>query len=128
MLLVLLTIFFANPLLHITDHVFSSADMQQGYPATNIEAGYQPHNPLFFDPWDQIEPWLIFSRDTLRTGQIPLWNPYNANGVPHMANYQSAVFSVYSIPYYVLPFKWAALLAAWLRLFVLGFFTFLFLK
>lgn len=128
MLLVLLTIFFANPLLHISDHVFSSADIQQGYPATNIEAGYQPRNPLFFDPWDQIEPWLIFSRDTLRTGQIPLWNPYNANGVPHMANYQSAVFSMYSIPYYILPFKWAALLAAWLRLFVLGFFTFLFLK
>ena len=127
-LLIMLGLFFSNALLHINDHTFSSADIQQNYPATNIDPNYQLYNPLLFDPWQQIEPWLIFSRDTIRTGQIPLWNPYNANGVPHMANYQSAVFSIYSVPFYVLPFKWAALLAAALKLYIIGFFTFLFLK
>ncbi len=36
--------------------------------------------------------WDQFTRSELLSGRIPLWNPHNAFGVPHLANMQSAVF------------------------------------
>lgn len=36
--------------------------------------------------------WDEFSRSELLAGRFPLWNPYNAFGVPHLANMQSAIF------------------------------------
>ncbi|MEK7573051.1 MAG: hypothetical protein AAB531_01360, partial [Patescibacteria group bacterium] len=36
----------------------------------------------------QIYPWKNFTIETLKTGQIPLWNPYSFSGTPHLANYQ----------------------------------------
>ncbi len=43
---------------------------------------------LFF----QFYPWRKFAFDMIRTGQLPLWNPYLGNGTPLIANYQSAIF------------------------------------
>jgi hypothetical protein len=54
--------------------------------------------------------------------------PYNGGGTPHFANGQSAVFSPFSLPFYVLPFKAALLFTAALKLLVLGGFTYLFLR
>jgi hypothetical protein len=45
-----------------------------------------------------------------------------------MASMQSAVFSLFSLPYYALDFRVALLVSAFLRLFTLGFFTYLFLR
>src|SRR5205085_8103809 len=70
----------------------------------------------------------MFNRDSIRSGHIPFWNPYNGGGVPHLANYQSALFSLYSIPFYILGFKQALIVSAFLKLFGIGVFTFLFLK
>ena len=39
---------------------------------------------------------------------IPLWDPYIMGGRPFQANSQSAVFSPFSVPAYVLPF-WKSL-------------------
>ena len=56
---------------------------------------------------------------------IPLWNPYIAAGRPFQANAQSAVFSPYNLPAYVLPF-WTALgVIAVLKLWVAAFGMFL---
>ena len=54
--------------------------------------------------------------------------PYNSTGAPHLANYQSAVFSPFSAPFYVVPFRWALVIAPMLKLFGLGLFTYLFLR
>jgi len=70
-------------------------------------ASYYQSN--FFSPWSaysiyegpvknnampdvitQIYPWRDFSISALLKGSIPLWNPYNFSGTPHLANYQSA--------------------------------------
>ncbi len=39
----------------------------------------------------QFYPWRSFGFDEIRAGRLPLWNPYNGNGAPLLANYQSAL-------------------------------------
>src|SRR3989344_2939080 len=60
----------------------------------------------------QIYPWKHFSIETLKNGQIPLWNPYSFSGTPHLANYQSAVLSPFNILFFVLSFidAWSVLI------------------
>lgn len=43
-------------------------------------------------PLLQFYPWRQFAFETLRAGQLPLWNPLVGNGAPLLANYQSALF------------------------------------
>jgi uncharacterized membrane protein YfhO len=43
-------------------------------------------------PFFQFYPWREFALNSIRAGQIPLWNPYVGNGAPLIANYQSAIF------------------------------------
>jgi len=126
----LLLIFLYTPISQFRHAIYTPADYLQSFHLTYVAV--QPDepvkNPILSDVTQDVNSWLLFDRDTLRTGQIPLWNPYNGNGVPQLANYQSGIFSVYTLPFYVLPFKWALLLTAYLRLFVSGFFTFIFFK
>ncbi|MBI2031284.1 MAG: YfhO family protein [Candidatus Levybacteria bacterium] len=60
----------------------------------------------------QIYPWKYFTIDTLKSGQVPLWNPYSFSGTPHLANYQSAVFSPFNFLFFILPFidAWSILI------------------
>ncbi len=59
----------------------------------------------------QIYPWKHFTIETLKTGQIPLWNPYSFSGTPHLANYQSAVLSPFNLLFFLLSFvdAWSVL-------------------
>lgn len=41
----------------------------------------------------QIYPWKHFTIESIKKGELPLWNPYSFSGGPHLANFQSAVFS-----------------------------------
>lgn len=51
--------------------------------------GHLPyHNDLLVYDY----PERTFNLESLRSGLIPLWNPYLACGLPHMANWQSAFF------------------------------------
>ena len=89
---------------------------------------FQCQNGLVSDTVTQMVPCLKFNRGELAKGRLPVWNPYNGYGAPHLANLQSAVFSIYSAPFYVLSFRFALIVAAVMKLFGLGFFTYLFLK
>ena len=42
-----------------------------------------------------ILPWKNLTIETFKMGQWPLWNPYAFSGTPHLANFQSAVLSVF---------------------------------
>jgi hypothetical protein len=83
--------------------------------ASNVE---QIDVPLAFDPW------LRYARSQLPS--VPLWNPYEAAGRPFLANEQSAVFSPFSLPAYVLPLNFSygfiAALKTWVA--ALGMFLF----
>ena len=126
-LVVLLVVFLWTPL--STGGAYSTADLLQGSPLVGtVPPDYEFGNTLLTDPVVQMQPWLEWNRDQLRSGDLPVWNPYNGAGAPHLANFVSAVLSPFSLPRYLLPVVPALLVAAGLKLFVLGLFTYLFLR
>ena len=101
----------------------------------------------FFSPWNaypgfagpvknnampdvigQIVPWKMFTIDTLKSGEIPLWNPYSFSGTVHLANYQSAVLSPFNLLFLLLPFVDAWSILVLLQPLLAGTFMFVFLK
>ncbi len=85
-------------------------------------------NPLLSDPVEIAHPWALFDRQSIWHGSLPTWNPDNGEGVPQLANDQSAVFGLSSLPFYILPFRLALIASAALKLWPLGWFTYLFLR
>jgi Bacterial membrane protein YfhO len=62
-------------------------------------------NTQLVDPTTVFEPFLEYTRSQLP--HIPLWDPYIMGGAPFLGDMQSAIFSPFSIPAYVLPFWWS---------------------
>lgn len=80
------------------------------------------------DSLRQQIPWVKLSFDEIKRGHIPLWNPYNFSGSPHLANIQSFTFYPLNFVFLVMP-----LIDAWSLLIVMQFFLgmlffYLFLK
>ena len=127
-LLVLLAVFLWEPLT-TPDSAYSSDDLLQSSPLVRTVADdYRFGNVMLTDPVLQMHPWLEFNKDALADGNLPVWNPYNGAGAPHLANFVSAVFSPFSVPFYVMPVRAALIASAGLKLLVLGLFTYLFLR
>jgi hypothetical protein len=70
-----------------------------------------------------FQPMFQYTREQLPS--IPLWNPHLMGGRPYMANAQSAIFSPFGVPAYVLPFWKSLAVIAMLKLFVAAFGMFL---
>lgn len=124
----LIGLFLSTPLARYGEVHYSSADLMQDFGLTRVESVQRAGNPLQSDAVTQMQPWLMFNRAELAEGRFPLWNPWNGAGCPHFANYQSAVVSPFSVPFYVLSFKAALLASAALKLLSLALFTYLFLR
>ena len=104
------------------------SDIGQRWPITNVAS--QPpvaRNPLQTDVYVDFGPFLHFDVANVTHGQLPLWNPYDGNGEPYLADDQTVVLSPFTLPFYVLGLRWALIASALARLWLLGFFTFLFL-
>lgn len=76
----------------------------------------------------QIYPWKKITIESLKNFTIPLWNPYNFSGNPHLANYQSAVLSPFNLLFFIFPFKIGWSLLILLQPFLSGLFMYLFLR
>lgn len=87
-----------------------------------------PWNPLMYDSVGQFYPWRHFAAETVRSGTLPLWNPYQFCGTPFVANSQSAVFYPGNFLFYLLPTAYAAGWSVILHLSLAGGFTYLFLR
>lgn len=87
-----------------------------------VENGAMP------DLVDQIYPWKHFTIESWKSGEVPLWNPYNFSGNPHLANFQSAVFTPFNLLFFILPFvdSWTILIL--LQPLLAGFFTYIFMR
>lgn len=101
----------------------------------------------FFEPWNQyakfsgpvknnampdvvtqIYPWKHFVIEELQKGHLPLWNPNNFSGNPALANFQSTVFSPFTLLYFILPFIDAWSLTILMQPLLAGIFTYLFAR
>jgi hypothetical protein len=82
-------------------------------------------NPVLSDLPTAYYPWWSYARESLRSWNVPQWNPYSLGGTPFYANAQTAFFSPFSLPLWVLPFKYAFGVAAAMRLWVTSFGTYL---
>ncbi len=88
----------------------------------------QPHNQVIGDVAYQFLPWFKLSKDFLKAGHFPFWNIYSGGGLPLFANMQAAVLFPLTWLFYIFNFKIALLLFAFIKLFLFGFFSYLFLK
>src|SRR3989338_5355993 len=59
---------------------------------------------------------------------VPLWNPYNFSGTPHLASLQSGSFYPLGLIFYILPFLHAWSFYIYIQPILAGIFTFLFLR
>lgn len=128
LLLISLVAFLWEPISRYSEVHYSTADLLQSFSLLKVEPGHAPLNAALSDPPTEMQPWAMFAHDELAMGRFPWWNPLSGTGAPHFANYQSAVLSPFSLPYYMVSFKLALILSAALKLFALGFLTYLFLR
>ena len=99
--------------LSASDYLWNNPPWQATRPASVVGIGSNfelADQPLVF------QPFLQYTRDVLP--HLPLWNPHISGGRPYLANNQSAVFSLFNIPAYILPFWSALAVIAAIKLFV----------
>ncbi len=63
--------------------------------------GAVPNKAQYFDTIREFYPWLDFTVGEIKKGNVPLWNPYNFSGQPHIANYLTAVFYPFTLLYFI---------------------------
>lgn len=115
-------------LLYLKSVIYFPSDILNLFPFFNSGDKQVPHNSLVSDPLTQFEPWRILVKQQILTGQFPLWNPYNAGGVPLFANAQSAVLFPLNFLYYIFPVNISLNLISALKVLALFLFAYLFLN
>jgi hypothetical protein len=103
-----------------SDMLWSTAPWTSTAPA---EVRWGGANFELADAVTVFHPFFLHARETLP--DVPLWNPHVMGGRPYLANAQSAVFSPFTWPSYVLPFWKSLAVVAALKLWVAAFGTFL---
>ena len=94
-----------------------------GYPV-----GVPRQDLLGFDTVRMIYPWQAFNISEIKSGRLPLWNPYSFAGTPHLANWQSTIFSPLNWLYLLLPQPTAWTLLVLLQPILAILFMYFFLK
>ncbi len=91
------------------DFLWNAAPWNTSIPASVPRQSLHPllvgSNPQLVDGVTVFEPFLQYTRSQLP--HLPLWDPYIMGGMPYLADMQSAIFSPFSLPAYVLPFWWS---------------------
>ena len=68
----------------------------------------------------EVKPWLTYSGDQLRQGNLPLWNPHAFSGYPHFAMPHAACLYPTTILYGLWSFPWTAKIDMFAHLFLMG--------
>lgn len=93
-----------------------------------LEAGYPWKNFEINDAMVQLIPWREFSISQLKQNQLPLWNPYNFTGTPHLANLPTATCYPFNLIFFILPFFTAWTVYLGLQTLLSGTFMYWYLK
>ncbi|MDO8672439.1 MAG: oligosaccharide flippase family protein [Dehalococcoidia bacterium] len=87
-----------------------------------------PHNELLGDMIVQNYEWKSFARESLLSGNLPLWNPYVFAGMPFLAAGQYAVLYPLGVIFYLMPVAQAYGWFTALHVFMAGLFTYTYLR
>jgi hypothetical protein len=85
-------------------------------------------NDLLSDVPTADYPWRFLIRQMLHAGTFPSWNPYVFGGIPLWSNPQTGLFSIFSLPLWILPFNYGIGVGAALKLWAAGFGSFLLVR
>ncbi|HEX4806909.1 MAG TPA: hypothetical protein VFU94_13505 [Conexibacter sp.] len=89
-------------------------------------AGYL--NSLLSDVPTADYPWRFLVRELLHAGTFPSWNPYVFTGIPLWSNPQTGLFSLFSLPLWILPLNDGIAVGAALKLWAAGLGTYLLVR
>ncbi len=84
------------------------------------QAGVTVHSYQQDDQIDELIPWTSLVWTQVHHGQLPLWNPYSALGLPLAFNWQSAPFSLSMLVAYLFPLRLAYTMQWFVTLLVAG--------
>ena len=109
--------------LSAADYLYSAAPWRASVPAGVHGLGA---NPELVDPSTVFDP--IEQYEEAVAPHVPLWNPYIMAGRPMLADAQSAPYSLYTLPAYIVSFWRSLAVSAVLKLLVTAFGMFLFAR
>jgi hypothetical protein len=123
------TLFLANVL--FTDQVLVGDNLARSYPwaaYADDELLSRPTNGRI-DPLYQYYPQRVIAGEIVRSGSLPLWNPYFLSGTPFLATEPLAgLFYPPTVIYYLIDPLRAFGVSAALHLFLAGLFMYLYLR
>ncbi len=125
-----LLLFFSTPVLNPAETYGS--DILSAVPLlapAQFPPGYVIKNNEISDSVTFFHPFLRFYRDQLSRGNFPLWNPYIGTGAPAFGNSSSGLLALPNLAFYLLPsWRLALVVSAFIKLFLSGFFSYLFMR
>ena len=98
---------------------FGSFDLLSRFGLTQ-QPGVAVHNGQATDQITEMIPWTSLAWTQVHHGQLPLWNPYSALGLPLAFNWQSATFSIPALLGYLAPLRLAYTVQVFASLFIAG--------
>lgn len=110
------------------DLLISENNPYSSYSFLGYSPGSFPNKAQNVDVLEQLFPWKYFSIESFKNFEIPLWNPYNFSGTPHLASIQSGTFYPLNLIFFIMPFILAWTIYILIQPVLSGFFTFLFLR
>jgi hypothetical protein len=123
MLVVFVTLFLWKPI--TSRDYYAPADLSQATTVLRTTPAARPvSNSELGEVSSNILPWQMFDAAQVKKGELPLWNPYNESGIPHLANGQSAPLSPFNAPFYVLSLRAALIVSVAMVLMAAGLFTY----
>ncbi|MFQ5811578.1 MAG: oligosaccharide flippase family protein [Anaerolineae bacterium] len=87
-----------------------------------------PHNELLNDLILENYAWKLFTVQSIKARQIPLWNPHIFAGLPFLAAGQHSALYPFSVLFYVLPIARAYGYFTVLQLFLASLFAFIYAR
>ncbi|MFL5818521.1 MAG: hypothetical protein ACJ76L_13090 [Conexibacter sp.] len=85
-------------------------------------------NTLLSDVPTADYPWRFLIRQMLHEGSFPSWNPFVFSGIPLWSNPQTGLFSIFSLPLWILPLNYGIGVGAALKLWAAGFGSYLLVR
>jgi len=86
------------------------------------------HKPVADDIFREKIPLLTLAMDEIKTGNVPLWNPYGGSGMPLFATLNIGILDPTNILFFILPEYLAWVLPIIIYAFLIGVATYLYLR